>query len=116
MSASLNFFSFYLCVFVRELLLTPTENIYSLLGIVSMNQIKEKYPFGLLFSHFTLTKLGLQLILFSLSSSLLTGVTHNIPLLRDIMTEERFLKGNISTNYLPEVFPAGFKGEFEGHK
>lgn len=38
------------------------------------------------------------------------GVTHNIPLLRDILTEERFLKGNISTNYLPQVYGEGFKG------
>ncbi|PVD18563.1 hypothetical protein C0Q70_21113 [Pomacea canaliculata] len=47
----------------------------------------------------------------ALDSYVIKGVTHNIPLLRDIMTEERFLKGNISTNYLPEVFPAGFKGK-----
>lgn len=40
-----------------------------------------------------------------------TGVTHNIPLLRDILTEERFVSGNISTNYLPEVYPDGFKGK-----
>ena len=41
-----------------------------------------------------------------------TGVTHNIPLLRDIMTETKFVKGDISTNYLQEVFPDGFKGSF----
>ena len=40
----------------------------------------------------------------------ITGVTHNIPLLRDILTEKRFVEGDISTNYLPEVFPDGFKG------
>ncbi|VEN39020.1 unnamed protein product [Callosobruchus maculatus] len=39
------------------------------------------------------------------------GVTHNIPLLRDILTEERFNKGDISTNYLPQVYPDGFKGK-----
>ncbi|KAK7078192.1 hypothetical protein SK128_027226, partial [Halocaridina rubra] len=38
-------------------------------------------------------------------------VTHNIPLLRDIFTEEKFIKGDISTNYLPEVYPDGFKGK-----
>ena len=37
-------------------------------------------------------------------------MTHNIPLLRDIMTETKFVKGDISTNYLQEVFPDGFKG------
>ena len=38
------------------------------------------------------------------------GVTHNIPLLRDIMTEDRFVRGDISTKYLPEVYPEGFQG------
>jgi hypothetical protein len=32
-----------------------------------------------------------------------TGVTHNIPLLRDILTERRFVEGDINTKYLPEV-------------
>jgi pyruvate carboxylase len=31
------------------------------------------------------------------------GVTHNIPLLRDILTERRFVEGDINTKYLPEV-------------
>ena len=39
------------------------------------------------------------------------GVTHNIPLLRDILTEKNFVEGNISTNYLSEVYPDGFKGK-----
>ena len=41
----------------------------------------------------------------------MSGVTHNIPLLRDILTEENFIKGNISTNYLPQIYPDGFKGK-----
>ena len=46
----------------------------------------------------------------ALDSYVIRGVTHNIPLLRDIVTEERFVSGNITTNYLPEVYPDGFKG------
>lgn len=38
------------------------------------------------------------------------GVTHNIPLLREIITHPRFISGDISTNFLPEVYPEGFKG------
>ena len=38
------------------------------------------------------------------------GVTHNIPLLRDILTEPTFLSGTFTTNYLNEVYPEGFKG------
>ena len=39
------------------------------------------------------------------------GVTHNIPLLRDILTEENFVKGNLTTNYLMDNYPDGFKGK-----
>ncbi|XP_076453937.1 propionyl-CoA carboxylase alpha chain, mitochondrial-like [Babylonia areolata] len=47
----------------------------------------------------------------ALDSYVIKGVTHNIPLLRDVLTEERFVKGDINTNYLPEVFPSGFQGK-----
>ncbi|XP_023717228.1 propionyl-CoA carboxylase alpha chain, mitochondrial isoform X2 [Cryptotermes secundus] len=46
----------------------------------------------------------------ALDSYVIRGVTHNIPLLRDILTETNFIEGNISTNYLSEVYPDGFKG------
>lgn len=48
----------------------------------------------------------------ALDSYVIRGVTHNIPLLRDIVTEKRFVSGNISTKYLSEVYPDGFKGSF----
>jgi len=40
------------------------------------------------------------------------GVTHNVPLLRDVITEDRFVSGDVSTKYLPETYPDGFKGIF----
>lgn len=46
----------------------------------------------------------------ALDHYVIRGVTHNIPLLRDILTEERFLSGDFTTNYLPETYPDGFKG------
>ena len=39
----------------------------------------------------------------------ITGVSHNIPMLRDILTEENFSRGYINTNYLNSVYPAGYK-------
>ena len=42
---------------------------------------------------------------------MIRGVTHNIPLLRDILLEDKFLKGDFTTNYLPETYPDGFQGE-----
>ncbi|KAL3283261.1 hypothetical protein HHI36_006409 [Cryptolaemus montrouzieri] len=47
----------------------------------------------------------------ALDQYIIRGVTHNIPLLRDVLTEERFVDGNISTNYLKEVYGEGFKDE-----
>lgn len=46
----------------------------------------------------------------ALDSYVIKGVKHNIPLLRDIMCEERFISGNIDTNFIPEVYPEGFQG------
>jgi propionyl-CoA carboxylase alpha chain len=47
----------------------------------------------------------------ALDSYVIRGVTHNVPLLRDVITEKRFDSGNISTKYLPETYPDGFKGK-----
>lgn len=47
----------------------------------------------------------------ALDSYVIRGVTHNIPLLRDILTERRFVAGDINTKYLPEVYPTGFHGK-----
>ncbi|XP_061647048.1 propionyl-CoA carboxylase alpha chain, mitochondrial isoform X3 [Phyllopteryx taeniolatus] len=46
----------------------------------------------------------------ALDSYVIRGVTHNIPLLREIITHPRFISGDISTNFLPEIYPDGFKG------
>lgn len=47
----------------------------------------------------------------ALDNYVIRGVTNNIPLLRDITTEENFVKGNISTKYLGQIYPDGFKGK-----
>ncbi|XP_040596869.1 propionyl-CoA carboxylase alpha chain, mitochondrial isoform X2 [Mesocricetus auratus] len=39
-----------------------------------------------------------------------TGVTHNIPLLREVIINTRFVKGDINTKFLSDVYPDGFKG------
>ncbi|KAK3863470.1 hypothetical protein Pcinc_030775 [Petrolisthes cinctipes] len=52
----------------------------------------------------------------ALDAYVIRGVTHNIPLLRDILTESKFISGDISTNYLPEVYPDGFKGKQLSHR
>lgn len=51
----------------------------------------------------------------TLISLCVTGVTHNIALLRDILTEPNFVSGNINTKYLPTIYPEGFKGNEWGN-
>uniref|UniRef100_A0A671KYS3 propionyl-CoA carboxylase n=1 Tax=Sinocyclocheilus anshuiensis TaxID=1608454 RepID=A0A671KYS3_9TELE len=46
----------------------------------------------------------------ALDNYVIRGVTHNIPLLREIIVHSRFVSGDISTKFLPEVYPDGFKG------
>lgn len=53
---------------------------------------------------------AIQTSISALDDYAIRGVTHNIPLLRDILTEPTFLSGTFTTNYLMETYPDGFKG------
>uniref|UniRef100_A0A3B3RQ42 Propionyl-CoA carboxylase alpha chain, mitochondrial n=1 Tax=Paramormyrops kingsleyae TaxID=1676925 RepID=A0A3B3RQ42_9TELE len=53
---------------------------------------------------------ALQRMVEALDSYVIQGVTHNIPLLREVITHPRFISGDISTKFLQEVYPEGFKG------
>ncbi|KAJ2957815.1 hypothetical protein NQZ79_g6558 [Umbelopsis isabellina] len=46
----------------------------------------------------------------ALDEYVIKGVTHNIPLLREIVSHPRFQSGKISTKFLAEEYPEGFKG------
>lgn len=46
----------------------------------------------------------------ALDSYVIKGVTHNLPLLRDVISHPRFQKGALSTKFLAEEYPKGFKG------
>lgn len=50
-------------------------------------------------------------MLAALDSYVIKGVSHNIPLLRDILMEPKFINGDLTTNYLHETYPEGFKGK-----
>uniref|UniRef100_A0A670YQT9 Propionyl-CoA carboxylase alpha chain, mitochondrial n=1 Tax=Pseudonaja textilis TaxID=8673 RepID=A0A670YQT9_PSETE len=47
----------------------------------------------------------------ALDNYVIRGVTHNIALLREVIKHPRFIQGDISTKFLPEVYTEGFKGE-----
>ena len=63
-----------------------------------------------LVSHGKDRKEALDRISAALDHYVIRGVTHNIPLLRDIVEEDRFRRGDITTKYLTEVYPEGFQG------
>ncbi|KAJ2704997.1 hypothetical protein FB645_002783 [Coemansia sp. IMI 203386] len=46
----------------------------------------------------------------ALDRYLIKGVTHNIPLLRDVISNQDFAAGRITTGFLAEHYPGGFKG------
>ncbi|VEL11742.1 unnamed protein product [Protopolystoma xenopodis] len=54
--------------------------------------------------------LALGIMARALDAYVIRGVTHNIPLLRDIITNDKFVSGDITTNFLPETYPDGFQG------
>lgn len=47
----------------------------------------------------------------ALDNYVIRGVNNNISLLRDITTEKNFIEGKITTKYLYETYPDGFKGK-----
>lgn len=46
----------------------------------------------------------------ALDSIVVRGVTHNVNFLRSLCDHPRFIKGNITTNFIPEEYPQGYKG------
>jgi len=46
----------------------------------------------------------------ALDHYVIRGTSHNVALLRDVLTEPNFIEGNFTTNYLPETYPDGFRG------
>ena len=41
----------------------------------------------------------------------LVGVTYNVSLLRDVLNHPKFRLGDITTKFLPQEYPSGFKGK-----
>ena len=46
----------------------------------------------------------------ALDTYVIRGVTHNVDFLRAIMENKKFLSGDLSTAFIPQQFPEGFKG------
>jgi len=46
----------------------------------------------------------------ALDSYVIRGVTHNINFLRSLCDHPRFIAGDLTTNFIPEEYPKGYKG------
>merc|ERR1719219_2162016 len=46
----------------------------------------------------------------ALDNYVIRGVTHNTPLCHEVLRDQQFIDGDITTNYLYEKYPEGFKG------
>lgn len=46
----------------------------------------------------------------ALDRYVIRGVKHNVCLMRDVLSQQRYVDGDITTNYLPETYPEGFAG------
>lgn len=46
----------------------------------------------------------------ALSDTIIRGIAHNISFLDAVLSHERFRKGDISTNFIAQEYPAGFTG------
>lgn len=46
----------------------------------------------------------------ALDNYVIRGVEHNVPFLRDVMTNKRFRSGDFTTGFIPEEYPKGFSG------
>ncbi|XP_035694036.1 propionyl-CoA carboxylase alpha chain, mitochondrial-like [Branchiostoma floridae] len=53
---------------------------------------------------------ALQNMCRALDNYVIRGVTHNIPLLQEIIAHPRFVSGDINTKFLYEEYPDGFQG------
>jgi propionyl-CoA carboxylase alpha chain len=53
---------------------------------------------------------ALEMMRRALDQYVIHGVTHNIAFLREVMDNKRFIDGDISTKFIPNEYPQGFKG------
>jgi len=53
---------------------------------------------------------ALSLMENALDTYVIEGVQHNVPLIRDIIKQPRFIEGDTSTKFLEEVYPDRFQG------
>ncbi|CAI8052349.1 Propionyl-CoA carboxylase alpha chain, mitochondrial [Geodia barretti] len=110
----------YLSTYKEPLNAPGLENVRVDTGIVEGSTISMFYDpmISKLVTHGETRDEALATMAKALDHYCIQGVNHNIPVLRDIITQPRFVSGDITTNFIPEVYPDGFKGRVlsEGEK
>ncbi|KAI8052014.1 carbamoyl-phosphate synthase L chain, ATP binding domain-containing protein [Syncephalis plumigaleata] len=88
------------------------KNIRCDSGIVEGSEISIYYDPMIckLSTHGPKRDVALDVMKRALDAYVIKGVTHNIPLLREVIAHPRFVAGDISTKFLPEEYPHGFQG------
>ncbi|KAJ2057129.1 hypothetical protein GGI17_005825 [Coemansia sp. S146] len=96
----------------REPIAGPSEKVRCDSGVAEGSEISVYYDpmISKLSAHGPTRNAAIAALSRALDRYLITGVTHNIPLLRDVVASPAFAAGRTSTSFLAEHYPHGFKG------
>lgn len=102
----------YLSTYIEPKGRPGLENVRVDTGIVEGSTISMFYDpmISKLITYGSTRDEALDIMALALDNYCIRGVNHNIPILRDIITQPRFISGDINTNFIKEVYPGGFKG------
>lgn len=91
---------------------THLPNVRCDSGIIEGSEISIYYDsmISKLVTHSPTRNEALDLMNKALDSYVIRGVTYNVSLLRDVLNHPKFRLGTITTKFLPEEYPSGFKG------
>jgi propionyl-CoA carboxylase alpha chain len=88
----------------------PSEGVRCDTGVVQGSEISMYYDPMIckLCTYAPTRQEALDKLEVALDNYMIQGVGHNIPFLRDVIRDQRFKDGRLTTNYIPEQYPEGF--------
>jgi len=88
----------------------PEEGVRCDTGVVQGSEISIHYDPMIckLCTYAETRQYALDKLELALDNYVIQGVRHNQAFIRDVLRSDRFKKGNITTNYIPEEYPKGF--------
>lgn len=81
-------------------------------GILEGSEISMYYDplISKLVTHGATREEAIALMRYALDTYVIRGLTHNVNFLRDVLDNPRFVSGALTTKFIPEEYPKGFKG------